>query len=147
MYVENHVFALPQHYWVEPILTHPACALFVLDSRSGMQRWWIPPLCCHRRHPYINLEGMSEDNFTHWRRFAKKIRHIIKLGRYMAYIGHYLDLLRRIGERPSRAERARMHGARFHATAWQPLTADRVPVVLIDAPGSALRTDPEPEPQ
>ena len=146
VYVDNHVIARPQHYWVEPILTRRICLLIVLDSRPGMQRWWIPPLCCHRRHPYIDLEGMSEENFTHWRRIAKKLRHISKLGRYMAYIGHYLDLLRRIGERPSRAERARMRRAQFHAAAWQPLMADQIPVLPTDAPGPAVRADPEPEP-
>ena len=120
-----------------------------------MQRWWIPPLCCRRRHPYVDLEGMAEHNFTHWRRFAKKVRHIRKLGRYMAYIGHYLNLLRIIGERPSRAELARMHRARFNSAVWQPLTADHVPIVptsesmalALDAPGPATRADPEPEPQ
>ena len=121
--------------------------LIELDSRLKMQQWWSIPLCCRRRRPYLDLDGMDEENFTHWRRFAKKVRHIRKLGRYMAYIGHYLDLLRRIGGRPSRAEIARMHRARFNPAALQPFATAHAPLVPTAAPGLALRTDPEPEPQ
>lgn len=107
-------------------------------------------MCCRRRLPnyaYFDLDGMNEETFLNWRRFAKKVRHIRKLGRYMAYIGHYLNLLRIIGERPSRAELARMHRARFNSAVWQPLTAVPVPDVPAEAPSPAQRADPEPEPQ
>ena len=113
-----------------------------------MPQWWYPRLCCRRRLPtddYLDLDGMSEETFANWRRFGKKFRHIQKLGRYMAYIGHYLNMLRIIGERPSRAELARMHRERFR----RPLPSERPPEVEVTpvAASPAPRTDPEPEPQ
>ena len=86
---------------------------------------------------------MSEATFVNWRRFGKKLRHIQKLGRYMAYIGHYLDMLRRIGQRPSRAELVRMRRAMLRQQQAEMPVSEVPPDVTSPNP----RADPEPEPQ
>ena len=65
----------------------------------------------------------------------------------MAYIGHYLNLLRIIGGRPSRAELARMHRARFNAAVWRPLVPAPIMDGHADVNDPVPRADPEPEPQ
>ena len=95
-------------------------------------------------HSYVDLDGMSEENFENWRRFGKKFRHIQKLGRYMAYIGHYLNELRIIGERPSRAELARRRRAALYENQIARF-AGLLPLPVTDVPRPTV--DPEPEPQ
>ena len=145
--MKHHILAPPRNVIGSSSCFGRVCVLIELDSRLQMQQWWTFPLGCRRRRPYVELDGMSADNFTHWRRFAKKLRHICKLGRYMAYIGHYLNELRIIGERPSRAEIARRRRANLNPAVWQPHATYHLPLVPTAAPGPAPRADPEPEPQ
>ena len=104
-------------------------------------------MCCRRRRPYLDLEERDREIPPNWYRIAKKVRHIRKLGRYMAYIGHYLNELRLIGGRPSRSEIAWRNRMRRNSAVWPPRAEEPDTDVPAGEPDAATRADPEPEPQ